>query len=879
MQTTDWQKIEDIFFEAVSLPAEERDDFIKMCSGTNLDLYSEVCVLLENDSRKDIFLDEPLFTLGAHLLALDNETLLKQTEFASYKLHKVLGRGGMGLVLLGEDTNLNRLVALKFLPAELTDDPENIRRFQNEARAASNVSHQNVAHIYDFKEFEGRCFLVMEYVPGLSLREIIKQKAVDPKLAFEIALQIAAALSAAHKSGIIHRDIKPENIIVKEDGLIKVLDFGLAKSIDFDDFEDEFAASAIKTEQGLIMGTTAYMSPEQVRGQEADKTTDIWSLGVVLYEMLKGKRPFEGDTRSDTIAAILKNDTVPITIFDTEIAVPLDKLIVKVLQKDRKERYQNAQDFAEDLQKIKQKVISDTNSEINLLTAESNVVSEKFFTKIVGRFKNEFFFNLLIVSTILLGAILWFSGKSPGIFNNSESIQSVVVLPFVNETGNAEKEYLSDGLTESLINRLSQISDLQVKARNSVFQYKGKEYSPQNVAKELAVQAVLIGRVTERGDNLVLNLEMIDAQKGNQIWGEQYSYRKSDIISLQNEIARNVAHKIRSKISGAEENRLTKIPTENAEAYQLFLKGRYHWNKRTGKDLQKAIEYFNQAIALDANFAFAYAGLADSYVLLSGYAETSPHESFPKAKEAARKALEIDETLAAAHTSLSYALFNYDWNFDESEKEIKRAIELDPNYSTAHHWYGNANLLATGRMAESIAAVEKARELDSLSLIINADLATSYLYAENFDKAIELYKRTIELDENFYYSRIYLGRTYSLKGDYQAAITELKKAEALHDDPQVQMLLARTYISMKKTEEARKILDKLTKLSKQKYVSSYYLAEIHSGLGEKDEAFKWLDKAFEMREGPMVYLKVEPFFKELRNDPRFDNLIAKVGLR
>jgi eukaryotic-like serine/threonine-protein kinase len=878
MQTIDWQTIEDIFFEAVGLPVEERDSFVKMKSGTNPDLYSEVCVLLENDSRKDVFLDEPLFTLGAQILALDNETLLKQTEFASYKLHKLLGRGGMGLVLLGEDTKLNRLVALKFLPAELTDNFENVRRFQNEARAASNVSHQNVAHIYDFKEAEGRYFLVMEYVPGRSLREIIKQGAISPDIAFDITLQIASALSAAHKSGIIHRDIKPENIIVKDDGLVKVLDFGLAKSMDFDEFDDS-AENALKTEKGLIMGTTAYMSPEQVRGQEVDKTGDIWSLGIVLYEMLTGKRPFEGDTRSDTIAAILTNEAPPITAFHAGIAARLDRIMLKVLHKNRADRFQNAQDFAEELSNLKQRLVSESDSAKKFTNAESVPISKAFIGKILEKFKNDFFFSLLIALIVSIGAVFWATSNFLFVSTNSESIKSVAVLPFVNETGNTEKEYLSDGLTESLINRLSQLPDLKVKARNSVFQYKGKDYSPQNVGKELAVQAVLIGRITERGDNFVLNLEMIDALKGDQIWGEQYNYRKSDIISLQSEVAQDVSRKIKNKLSGAEEKRLAKTYTQSPEAYQIYLKGRFHWSKRTGKDMQKSIEYFDQAVALDPNFALAYAGLADSYVLLSGYGASSPHDSFPKAKEAAKKALSIDETLAEAHTSLSYELFNYDWNFEESEKEIKRAIELNPNYSTAYHWYGNANLLATGRMDESIAAVEKARELDSLSLIINADLATSYLYAEKFDKAIELYQRTIELDENFYYARIYLGRAYSLKGDYQAAIIELKKAEILHDDPQVQMLLARTFISMKKPEEARKILNKLTELSRQKYVSPYYLAEIHGGLGEKDEAFKWLDKALEMREGPMVYLKVEPFFKELRSDPRFDNLIAKVGLR
>lgn len=878
MHVNEWHKIEEIFFEAVALPREERDGFVRMKSGGNVELYSEVCVLLENDSRREVFLDEPIFTLGAQLLSIDNETLLKQTEFASYKLKGLLGRGGMGLVFLAEDTNLHREVALKFLPVELTDNPANIRRFRNEARAASKVIHQNVAHIYDFKEHEGRFFLVMEYVPGRSLREMIKENAVDANFAFEIALQIAAAIAAAHQKGTIHRDIKPENIIVKDDGQIKILDFGLAKSIDFDELDKDLSESVLKTEHGLIMGTTAYMSPEQVRGQKVDQTTDIWSLGVCLYEMLTGKRPFQGETRSDIIAAVLKNEPAPVKIFKPEISAKLNEIFARLLHKEQADRYQNAQDAANDLRELKLLANSDFNAQIAGDADNRNETKEAATDAVPNKRRFLKTAGVVAVALVMFFVIAQFFGFSP-FSSQAESIRSVAVLPFVMENGSPNEEFLSDGLTDALINRLAQLPDLNVKARSSIFKYKGKDYQPQDAGRQLSVQAVVVGRLAERGDELTLNVELVDVEKGTQLWGKQYVSRRSDLVNLQNSVAHDVSHKIKSQLSNIEENRFNNLPTQSSEAYQLYLKGRFHWSKRTGKDLQKSIEYYDQAIALDPNFALAYAGLSSSYVLMSGYAQISPHESFPKAKDAARRALELDESLAEAHTSLSYALFNYDWNFEESEREMKRAIELNPNYSTAYHWYGNANLLAMGRFEESIAAVEKARDLDPLSLIINADLATSYLYAEQFDKAIELYQRTIELDENFYYSRIYLGRTYTLKGDYENAVKELKKAESLYDDPQVQMLLARTYVWMKKPEEARKILDKMTALSKQKYVSPYYLAEIHTGLGEKDKAFELLEKALEMREGPMVYLKVEPFFRELHGDPRFANLVARVGLR
>ena len=460
----------------------------------------------------------------------------------------------------------------------------------------------------------------------------------------------------------------------------------------------------------------------------------------------------------------------------------------------------------------------------------------------------------------------------------NKQIRSIAVLPFINESGDSDKEYLSDGLTELFINRLSQLPDLTVKARNSVFHYKGKDLNAKAVGSELNVQAVILGRISQKDDDLKLNLELVDCRTGNQIWGDQYNYKTNALIDFQREIVQDVSNKLRSRLSNKEEQKINKLYTKNAEAYQDFLRGRFHWSKRTAKDLQKSIEFYDNAVALDPEFALAYAGLADSYVLLSGFAVSTPQESFPKAKAAAQKAIELDDSLAEAHTALAYALFNYDWNFEASEKEMSRAVELNPNYSTAYHWRGNANLISMGKLDESIKSVAHAQELDPLSLIINADLATGYLYNGQYDQAVAQYKKTLELDENFAYAHAYLGRTYMMMGEYQKASQEYEKAFALGGDPRVIMLFSCNYSKMGKRAEALQKIEELKKIAQAKYVSPYYFALAYTSLGDRNKAFEWLEKAFAAREGRMTLIKVDPLLNDLHSDPRFTDLLKRVGL-
>lgn len=869
MQEFRWHKIEDIFNRAVGLPAAERKSFVESECGSDKVLCSEIISLVEGDSRENDFLNEPVFALGAEILENDWFELLKNGDFSFYRLKKLLGRGGTGAVFLAEDTRLGRDTALKIFPALYSTNSEVIKRFENEARTASSVAHKNIAHIYEFGSHEKRYFLAMEYVPGANLRKLIKENLIDQPKALDIVCQIADALCAAHRKKIIHRDVKPENVIVQEDGLVKVLDFGLAKLNAASEFDEMENSPELK--KPLIMGTISYMSPEQAAGKEVSPPTDIWSLGVVFYEMLTGKRPFVGVTLSEAIPAI-ENDFPPPSAINPAIPAEIERIILKMLEKDSAERYQTIEELLIDL-------------EPNIYNSGGDASEfKKSRTKSFFAVFSEYKVFTAIVLIIILGSIIsiFYRGSANEATSlnalNADSIKSIAVLPLTAKVAGAETEYLSEGLTESLIGKLAQLPQLTVKARNSVFYYKNKNVNAQTAGRELAVQAVLLGHINKTGDNLTLDMELIEVATGNRIWGEQYNRKNSDLLILQNEIALDVSNKLRARLSGVEAQRLAKNYTQNAEAFELYLKGRFHWNKRTAKDLQKSIEYYDCAIALDSKFALAYAGLADTYVLLSGFAVASPHESFPKAKAAARKALEIDETLAEAHCALSYALFNYDWNFEESEKEMKRAIELNPNYATAHHWYGNANLLAAGRLEESIEELKIALQLDPLSLIVNADLATNYLFARQPDKAIEQYKKTLEMDENFNYAHVYLGRGYMMKGDFEQAIAELQKAQAANDDPRISMLFAVTYALWNKRDESVKWLDKMNRLSKERYVSAYYFALVHTALGEKDKAFEYLDKGLSDHEGRMTLIKVDPLLDNLRADARFPVLMRKVGL-
>ena len=862
MHPENWHKIETIFYATLPLPRAEWDGFVaRQCDG-NTALYEQVISLLEQDEGETLeILEHSLFEIGAKVIESEDELPVGE-RLGSFEIKKCLGRGGMGTVYLADDLRLGRPVALKVLPSAIVENSFSISRFRREARTASNIFHPNIAHIYEFGELAGRYFIAMEYVPGRTLRQIIADGPVDPALSIDYAKQLAAALSAAHRTGAVHRDIKPENVVVSDDGLVKILDFGLAKAVSPDLSGEHDSRVSIP---GLIMGTTAYMSPEQLRGDNVAESSDVWSFGIVLHEMLAGMRPFFGETQQDLKVAILTEDPAPLPKASKGVVSPLSRVIEKCLDKDPAKRYPTGKELVDDLRTLEGVGFPADGSPAPFWRRYAIAAAAVLLVVIIGAG----------VTYRLWGPAEKSSAADSSAANGQ--IKSLAILPFVNESGEESRDFLADGMSEFLINRISEIPDLTVKARSSVFHYKGRPIDVSEVARDLAVQSVLIGRIAEEGENIRLSLSLVDAATGNQVWGKQYVRNAAEVVGLQQDIARDLSKQLYDQLPPADQQKVAETFTTNHKAYNCYLTGRYHWNKRTAADLKKSIGYFESALQHDPRYVMAYSGLADSYALAPGYGFGSPKDMFPKAKSAALKALEMDGDLAEANTTLAFILFNYEWNFSESEDRFRRAIALNPNYATAYHWYGNANLLALRRFDESIEALQHAQRLDPLSLAINSDLGTSYLYAGRLDEAIAQFNQTLEMDGNFYYARVYLSRAYLLKGEYEKALAELEKI-ASHDDARIPMLRAHIYARMGKPVEARRQIDALKALKKKLYVSEFDFALASAALGDSDAAFAHLQKAFQERDGNLIYLDADPLMANLRNDARFFDLLMQIGL-
>ena len=761
-----------------------------------------------------------------------------------YRIIKELGAGGMGEVYLAEDTRLGRQVAIKFLPASYQYDPERRTKFLAEARATSALRSPHIAAVYDIGEHEGTMYIVMEYVEGELLSEKLRRGALSIRDAIDFAAQIGDALSEAHSLGIVHCDVKASNLIVNERGMVKLLDFGIAAASSSKGAEAEVNDRTQKVGQqtalGVVPGTVSYMSPEQAIGRAIDSRSDIFSLGVVLYEMLTARLPFEGDNSAETIDNIINTEPMPLARLNYGVTPDLDRVVRKCLEKDRERRYQSVRDLLIDLRNLQR----DSDSGATPATAGLGR-----HTQVVTRTRSR------------------------------KTIDSLAILPFANQSGDPDLEYLSDGVTEALINNLSRLTKLRVMARSTVFRYQGRDVQDaQQVGFELGVRAVLNGRLLKRGDNLILRLEMVDTNDGSHLWGEQYTRELSDMLTLEREISTEISEHLRLKLNNAQKKSLTKSSTENSEAYQLYLKGRYHWNKRTEEGIKKSIEYFEQAIARDAKFALAYAGLADSYNLMTSYS-AKPHATpFLRAKATALKALSLDDKLAEAHAALAAVKLWREFDWEGAERGWRKAIALNPSYSTAHLWLA-LYLAAMERTDEALSEVRLALELDPLTRVMNLNLARILHFTRRFDDAIKQCRKTIDMYPDYLIAHRRLGMSYGERGMYEEADVEFKKALALSaDDSETMSARAYAYAGAGRIDDARKILDRLNELAKESYVSPYSLARVYIGLDEIDKAFDCLEETYQQRHGILTYLKVEPIFDRLRSDSRYRDLLHKMKL-
>jgi serine/threonine-protein kinase len=849
-----WGQIEKLFYSALELEPGERAAFLdEACAGDG-PLRRDLETLLAAHAQPESGFEAIKAEVAADILAENKTGRMAGMTLGRYKLLSPLGAGGMGEVYRALDTRLDREVAVKILPAHMADNPEAMRRFEREAKAVAALSHPNILSIHDFgtEDFgigQGVRYAVMELLKGETLRSRLSRGALSWRKAVGIAIEIAEGLSAAHAKGITHRDLKPENIFLTSDGRTKILDFGLARVKAAVSDENITSAPTVPqvTEPGFVMGTPGYMSPEQVRGAEVEAASDIFSFGSVLYEMVTGHRPFTAKTVADTMAAILRDDPPELTDSGKNIPQDLEEVIIHCLEKNPAERFQSARDLAFAL-----KTISGGSGKSKAVPKLSPLRSRA---------------AILITAGLLLPLL----GLGLYLFIGSEKSVSIVVLPF---SDGVETEYISDGITESITNNLSQLPQLRVIARTTAFSYKGRTVTPHQVGKELRVQAVITGKAVLRGDSLTVQAELTDVATGAQTWGERYDLKFSDIFAVQEKIAREVSAKLLLRLTGEQRQRLAKHYTDNLDAYQLYLQGIYRQKKRTDEDIKSSINYFQQAIAKDPDYALAYVALAESYILAVDRFLSS--DAMILAREAANQALEKDADLAEAHTSLGVVHMLFDWDWLAAEREFKRAIKLNPNYPTAHHWYAEY-LSAIKRSDEALAEINRALDRDPLSLPINRDVGLHYYYAARYDQALAQCLRMLELDPNFSSAHRLLARVYLQKGRFDDAIAELQKAEALSPNSTT-ALTGYAYAVSGRKGEAQLILDELNASTRGQPPSPVMVAAIYGALGDKDQAFAWLARAYQDRSGLLVYLRVLPELNSLRTDQRFHALEQRIRL-
>lgn len=863
MKPERWQQVDRLFQAALEHTPAKRAAFIsEACSGDD-SLRREVEALLVADGQAGSFIETPAYALAAKLIDGGDAPVIIGKRIGHYQIISLLGKGGMGEVYQARDLKLDRTVALKILPVEMSADGERMRRFNREAKAASALNHPNVAHIYEIGEVNGVSYIAMEYVEGQTLAAKINGQPLAIKEIVELGSQIADALDEAHSKGITHRDIKPANVMLTPRGQIKVLDFGLAKVARPAQPITSDISTLAKTAPGVVMGTVPYMSPEQALGLDVDHRSDIFSLGTMLYEMATGRLPFVGASTSETLDRILHAQPDAMARFNYDVPAELERIVRKCLEKERERRYQSARELFVDLKKLQR----DSSSSL-----QPSALEHRTSGVAVARQRNR----LIVLGAFLLVAATIVSAYFYSLRKNTDvSIEALAVLPFANGSDDQNLEYLSDGLSESLIDRLAQLPRLKVIARGSAFKYKGREVDPSEVANALGVQAIVTGRIVRRGDSLLVRAELVSARDKAQIWGQQYHRQAGDLLVLQSELSSEIAEQLRIRLTEGERQQLAKRATTTPQAFELVLKGNYARNKDTTAARQQALAFYQQALVLDPSYALAHAQLSRSYMGLIISGVLTPQEARPKAEAAARQAVLLDQSLAQAHLALAQ-LERYNWNWADAERAFQHALALQPSLAEAHSQYAQ-HLALQGRFEQALAETRQALSLDPLSLVARTQIAISYITARQFDQGEEALQETLTFDSTFSLAHLVLGYVYAAKAQYLKAIAAYEKAVQLGDrSPSTQIYLGYARAKAGQRAQAQLILKSLQTTTM--FVSPAELAVLYLGLDDHEQALTSLERAYREHDWQLQSLKFDTHYDSLRAEPRFQSLVQRVGL-